>query len=345
MPHRSNSDWDRPVLKKHHDPFFIRIWLLIGGLALLVPLVLILRPTNDDQTGVTADGLPGAVAVIQPGGSDGSAAPVSAEATTTSSPATVPAYSVAPNSVASEATPTVVSTAATAVVVESAAPPTAVAPPTASAPTTTVARTPTTVGCAQSYEVAGGDSWSGIAAGYGIGLSTLLGLNGASIDTPIYPGDEICLPAGAARVATTTTTRPTTTTTAAPRTTTTVARTTAPPTTVAPATTAPGTTAAPATTVPSRSYSYDEIEQIIRDVFPDDLEERALRVAWRESTYNPAARNSCCYGLFQINWNSHRSWLDDFGITSASQLYDPRLNTEVALAVYYRAGGWGPWGG
>ena len=84
---------------------------------------------------------------------------------------------------------------------------------------------------------------------------------------------------------------------------------------------------------------------IIRDVWPDDLEEKALEVAWRESNYRPTAKNSCCYGVFQMYWSVHRSWLGTIGITSADQLYDPTLNARAALALYERSGGWGPWGG
>ena len=86
-----------------------------------------------------------------------------------------------------------------------------------------------------------------------------------------------------------------------------------------------------------------EIEQIIRDVWPDDLEERALRVAWRESNYNPRAQNSCCSGLFQIYYDVHAEWLAaDFGVTSVEGLYDPRTNAEVAYALYQRCRRLGP---
>jgi hypothetical protein len=84
---------------------------------------------------------------------------------------------------------------------------------------------------------------------------------------------------------------------------------------------------------------------IIRSVWPDDLEERALEIAWRESNHRSNVNNWCCYGLFQIHWTAHRSWLAGFGVTSASQLYDPTVNATVAYALYQRAGGWGPWGG
>jgi hypothetical protein len=85
--------------------------------------------------------------------------------------------------------------------------------------------------------------------------------------------------------------------------------------------------------------------QIIRDVWPDELEERAIEIAWRESNHRSNVNNWCCYGLFQIHWQAHRSWLGSVGITSISGLYDPLLNTRAAYALYQRAGGFGPWGG
>ena len=87
------------------------------------------------------------------------------------------------------------------------------------------------------------------------------------------------------------------------------------------------------------------MQQIIRDIWPDALEQRAIEIAWRESNWIPTADNGhCCHGVFQIYWTVHRSWLADFGVTSLEQLYDPVTNTRMALEIYNRAGGWGPWG-
>jgi hypothetical protein len=83
-------------------------------------------------------------------------------------------------------------------------------------------------------------------------------------------------------------------------------------------------------------------EQIIRDVWPDDLEDHAIAIATRESRLQPSARNACCWGLFQINWQAHHAWLAEIGVTSASQLLDPSTNTQAALALYQRDG-WRPW--
>jgi LysM repeat protein len=191
--------------------------------------------------------------------------------------------------------------------------------------------------CPVEYEVVVGDFWIRIADGAGVTVSDLLALNNAGSSTPLYPGSSICLPEGARTppppppVTQPPTTAPATTAPA----------TTAAPTTVAPTTTP--TTAAPAPPTPTPTAPAD-IEQIIRDVWPDELEERALEIAWRESNYVPTAKNFCCYGIFQMYWEVHKGWLSDMGITSATQLYDPETNVRAAYALYERAGGWGPWG-
>ena len=84
------------------------------------------------------------------------------------------------------------------------------------------------------------------------------------------------------------------------------------------------------------------VEAIIRDVWPDHLENEAVRIAKRESNLQPEVRNACCFGLFQIYYNVHRSWLADLGITSSNQLFDARTNAEAAYALYQR-NGWQPW--
>jgi LysM repeat protein len=198
--------------------------------------------------------------------------------------------------------------------------------------------------CQLSYTVAAGDYWIRVADAAGISLAKLLQANLATVDTPLYPDDDICLPKGA------TLPSPPTTTAAPPAT----APTTAAPTTAAPATTAPPTTtkATPSTTVapttaPPVATSLPtpgEVDDIIREEWPDELEGKALAIAWRESGYRANARNWCCYGLFQIHWSAHMSWLDDRGVTSPTQLLDARTNARVAYALYQRSG-WGPWGG
>jgi hypothetical protein len=55
------------------------------------------------------------------------------------------------------------------------------------------------------------------------------------------------------------------------------------------------------------------------------------------------AQNSCCYGIFQMHWTAHQSWLSGLGITTPQQLFDPTVNARAAYTLYQRAGGWGPW--
>lgn len=185
--------------------------------------------------------------------------------------------------------------------------------------------------CSLSYEAGLGDSWYRIADAAGVTPKALIDQNLASLDTPIFPGDEICLPAGA-----TIPQQPVSTTAPAS---------TAPPTTAA----APTTTAAPppsTTSPPPAPVSTSGVQALIREIWPDELEEKALQIAYRESNYRANAYNGhCCYGVFQIHWTAHRSWLDDYGINTSSDLFDARKNITAAYALYQRAGGWGPWGG
>jgi hypothetical protein len=103
----------------------------------------------------------------------------------------------------------------------------------------------------------------------------------------------------------------------------------------------------PEITQPTTTYSRREVVAIIREVWPDDLEENALFVARRESNLVPGVvggRNDCCVGLFQIYWTVHRPWLERAGVTDPSQLLDPRINTEAAFNLYKRNGNsWRPW--
>lgn len=84
------------------------------------------------------------------------------------------------------------------------------------------------------------------------------------------------------------------------------------------------------------------VESIIRDVWPDDIEDEAVRIATRESRLVPTAANACCYGLMQIHFRAHRAWLTTLGITSPEQLLDARTNAEVGYQLYL-IDGWNPW--
>jgi len=98
---------------------------------------------------------------------------------------------------------------------------------------------------------------------------------------------------------------------------------------------------------PTTTYTPKDVIQIIREVWPDELEERAIAIARRESKLNPVVigiPNKCCYGLFQIYYRWHKSWLPNIGIFQPRQLLDPELNARAALELFRRNGGWGSWG-
>lgn len=185
------------------------------------------------------------------------------------------------------------------------------------------ARRPSCTGT--SYTVGRGDGWIAIAKKVGVTTKQLLAANGATAKTVIHPGRTICLPAGA-----------TAPTTSAPNAAPSSKGTTTPK---PPSTTAP----APSTTIVVKTYTAAEVEAIIRQVWPDDLEDEAVRIATRESNLKPSAKNSCCYGLFQIYYGVHKSWLQGLGVTSAGQLLDPTVNANAAYALYQRSGSFAPW--
>jgi LysM repeat protein len=218
--------------------------------------------------------------------------------------------------------------------------------------------------CAQKYTIKPGDYWNGVAQRYGLPVKALLAANAARVSTALYAGRTLCLPAGATATtavpvtttAPTTIAAPVTTATVKPKVTATMEKPTSTKAaasskaitskTNTPPTTAPKTTTTTTTTmVPQRTYSRAEVIQIIRDVWPDDQEDKAIAIATRESNLVPGVRNYCCYGLFQLYYNVHQSWLGSLGVTIPAQLFDPRVNATAALALYNRSGGWGPWGG
>lgn len=185
---------------------------------------------------------------------------------------------------------------------------------------TTVPNSPGSTNCAKTYTVRPGDAWTTIAARHSVSVDSLYSVNRSNARTVLFAGRTVCLPANAS-----------TPTTPPPP----------PPPTTAPA---PTTTRPPATVPPARqNWTQAEVVAIIRQVWPDHLEEKAITIAWRESNHRPGVRNFCCFGLFQIYFNVHRSWLRTMGVTSAEQLYNPLVNAQAALTLYNRAGGWGPW--
>jgi LysM repeat protein len=363
---------NRPASHRGRDPFVARLGAIVVVGLLAIPVIGALRGGDDgaadaqpsdsvEAVETQADGT-GAITLIDPSQTTIPApaaapapAPAATDPATSATQQVSPATDPATNAPVATAAPTTTAAADTASedqlvgaatldVEDDTTPATTEAPSTTSAPTTTEAT------CSGEYEVAAGDYWIGIADRAGVSTEKLMSANDASSETPIYPGTTICLPPGASQPGppptTSTTTEPeTTTTTKAPASTTTTKAPSKSTTTTAPAKSTTTTTKAPATTAPAKTYTRDEVTFIISSVFPEDQRDTALAIAQRESNLKPGVRNSCCFGLFQINWNSHKSWLAGMGITTPEQLYDPLVNAQAAYALYQRSGGWGPWGG
>ena len=325
--HEPDTDWDdawetappEPP-RSGVDPLLARLGGLVVVLTLLVPVVM----GFDSDDGRAVRSSPGALDVSTAAGGDQPAEPAATATAlgSTTTPAPAATSPVTDAAVAGEVTTPVTEYEVVAPVVEEL------------------------VDCALEYEVVAGDFWIRIADGSGAALADVLAVNDSTVSTSLYPGRSICLPEGATTPPSPVSTTAAPTSTASPTTRTSGTSSSGSTASATPATAPPVTT--PATTpppLPASSAGPGEVEAIIRSVWPDELEARALEVAWRESNYKPTARNSCCYGVFQVYWSVHRSWLSDLGITSADQLYDPATNARAALALYLRAGGWGPWGG
>jgi LysM repeat protein len=171
--------------------------------------------------------------------------------------------------------------------------------------------------CGAKFSVQLGDSWSLLADYAGVGTRELLQVNKANARTVIVPGDELCVPQGARMR------RP------APIVTTQPARQASSPKQVV--------------VVAAKRFTAAQSTKIIRDVFPDALEKRALEIVQRESRVNAAAYNFCCYGLFQIHFQAHKSWLATLGVTNPSQLLDAGTNARAALTLYKRSNSWAAW--
>ena len=161
--------------------------------------------------------------------------------------------------------------------------------------------------CAKSYTVVKNDSWSRIATKVKVSMNSLLIVNKAKTSTMLLIGDVICLPKDAVTKSDTQKSN--------------------------------GLQLA----APAVRYSRSESADIIRDVFPSRLEERALAIAKRESKLNAASYSWCCVGLFQIYWSANKAWLVRMGITSPEQLLDAHVNAKAAYEMYKRNSGWKPW--
>lgn len=341
------------------DPLLVRIGGVVLALVLLVPLAMSLRPT-DATISTDSSSIPG---VSQSAATDGASAAgsgelpatggvddaSSAQAVVAPTAGSVGTSTAAAVTTALAAAPTTDALAAATTVTDapSSAPATTTGDVaavefshrqdlTVDEPATVIAQAERTVpDCSLTYTASPGDSWYRIAGAADVAPSALLDQNNATVDTVILSGDEICLPPGATVPGPLTTTPATTPVASSPATTS--------PSTPSPSTSP--TTAPPVTSI-SAPASPAEVQQLIREIWPDDLEEHALDIARRESSFDPMADNGwCCVGVFQIYWKVHQSWLDDYGIVTRDDLFDARKNITAAYAIYQRAGGFGPWGG
>ena len=173
---------------------------------------------------------------------------------------------------------------------------------------------PSAAASCTSFIVQRGDSWSLLADYAGVGLSAMLRANNANARTVILPGQKLCVPKGA------TFNRPGSQSTDKVQ----------------------AEAATPKLVIPKKRLSAAESEAIIREIFPDKLERRALKIAKRESRLNHVASSWCCLGLFQIYFGANKAFLGTLGITDPSQLLDARTNATAAYAMYQRSG-WAPW--
>jgi len=293
------------------DPFVSRIVLIVVGFALVVPVAWTTRRTADASSPDVGDAASVVVATSNDIAEGGLAPGVT---TSTGLPQSSVMASASETPTANTSTPAVVEQNNSSAVETTALPEgesRAVARETA---TTTAMTAPV---CGSYYVVRPGDSWTLIADRASISTRTLLEANSATARDMLYPEDELCLPPGVRVVI------PTTTVSARPATSVAVATTT--------------------TEVIPPAPSTADAEAIIRAIWPDDLEDRAVEIAIRESRLQANVHNWCCYGLFQIHWGAHKSWLPSIGVTTKSQLYDAETNARAALKLYERAGGWGPW--
>ena len=341
----------RPA-RPHIDPLLRRMGAMAVAVALCLPVAMSIRGGDASSSLQAGSAAQSSQSVQSAGSTDGAAATVGAAAAETAATQSAPAASAAPETNApTAALPAATDAAETSAVAEAATTPASVARvvsavPAASPVIEAVAETVATSiapQCAKEYDVVAGDYWILIAKKVSVSLKEVLAANGATTDSPIYPGRTVCLPATAstpttAAPAAPTTVKATTTTAAA---TTTTAKATITTVAVAVKTTS---TSTPAAAAPAASYSRTAVEAIIRQVWPDNLEDEAVRIATRESNLIPTVRNYCCFGLFQVYFNVHKTWLAQSGVTSPEQLYDPLTNAYIAYAMYLKAGGWGPWG-
>ena len=197
--------------------------------------------------------------------------------------------------------------------------------------------------CAGTYTVVAGDYWIRFVESSGATLDEWLAANDAAPDTELHVGDELCIPAGAqaptATVAETAPPEPATPATEATQ------APTAPPET-SPPPPPPVETAAPAPVgnpASGRVATTDEVQALIREIWPDDIEERALKIAYNEAKWRPDLHNWCCYGVFALYYDFVPANLKArYGVDEPSDLYDARTNISIAYEIYLLSG-WDPW--
>jgi hypothetical protein len=44
-----------------------------------------------------------------------------------------------------------------------------------------------------------------------------------------------------------------------------------------------------------------------------------------------------------LNWNSHKKWMANHGVTDRNQLFDPVINARMAVITWQRSNSWRPW--
>ena len=235
--------------------------------------------------------------------------------------------------------------------------------------------------CAGTYTVVAGDYWLRFVESSGATLEDWLDANGAEPETQMYEGDELCIPAGAQAPSAPAAVAPDTTAPDPPPLRPPIRRRTRllrnrrrrprrrhlrprprrsplrhprrrprPPAPPAPAPTVPqgapsteGVCGALPTQNGSTTAGPAEVEAIIREIWPDDIEVRALCIAKREANLRPDLNNWCCYGVFALYFTYIPNDLkQQFGIDDPSDLWDARTNIALAYQIYLR-GGWDPW--
>jgi hypothetical protein len=304
LPNYQAKRRQQGLFRRH--PVASRAGALIGGFFLLVPISMMLGLSKNADK-ISTQGLGGA-AVGAPSVNESvtsAAAPavVLDIATTTTVPVTVP-VTEAPTTVATTAV-----TAAAAIVRATAAPAPVPAPTTAKPAATTAKPVATTVKPAPAT-----------AAKVAPTTVTPVATTAKPVATTAKPAPKpVATTAKPAPKPVATTAKP------------------APKPVVTTAKPAPATTAAP-----SKKWTTSEVEQLIRQMWPADSVDKALDVAWKESNYQARVFNgSCCYGVFQIHYGSHKGRLAARGL-GLEGLYDPKVNIEIALEIF-REQGWSPW--